>query len=73
MSVVSTGFCKSLVTNIAFIGLTIPFEYKKKDLSCADFIAFFTSFIDVQDIAWQTSPGSYKIPWIPKVDDSPWV
>ena len=28
-------------TNIAFIGLTIPFEYKKKDLSCADFIAFF--------------------------------
>jgi hypothetical protein len=32
--------------------------YKKKDLSCADFIAFFTSFIDVQDIAWQTSPGS---------------
>ena len=34
-----------------FMGLTIPFEYKKKDLTCADFIAFFTSFIDVQDIA----------------------
>ena len=45
-------------TNIAFIGLTIPFEYKKKDLPCADFIAFLNSFIDVQDIAWQTSPGS---------------
>ena len=30
---------------------TIPFEYKKKDLPCADIIAFFTSFIDVQDIA----------------------
>ena len=28
-------------TNIAFNGLTIPFEYKKKDLLCADFIAFF--------------------------------
>jgi hypothetical protein len=39
-------------TNIAFIGLTIPFEYKKKDLRCADFIALFASFIDVQDIAW---------------------
>ena len=44
--------------NIAFIGFTIPFEYKKKDLSCADFIAFFTSFIDVQDIAWQRSLDS---------------
>jgi hypothetical protein len=37
--------------NIALIGLTIPFEYKKKDLPCADIIAFFTSFTDVQDIA----------------------
>jgi hypothetical protein len=27
-------------TNIAFIELTIPFEYKKKDLSCADFIEY---------------------------------
>jgi hypothetical protein len=27
------------------MGLTIPFEYKKKDLSCADIIALFTSFI----------------------------
>ena len=33
------------------VGLTIPFEYKKKDLPCADIIAFFTSFTDVQDIA----------------------
>jgi hypothetical protein len=24
-------------------------EYKKKDLPCANIIAFFTSFIDVQD------------------------
>ena len=28
-------------TNIAFIGCTIPFEYKKKDLPCLDIIAFF--------------------------------
>jgi hypothetical protein len=42
---------ESAYVNIAFIGLTIPFKYKKKDLPCADFIAFFTSFIDVQDIA----------------------
>jgi hypothetical protein len=44
--------------NSVQFGLTIPFEYKKKDLPCADIIAFFTSFIDVQDIAWQTSPYS---------------
>ena len=44
--------------NIVIVGLTIPFEYKKKNLPCANIIAFFTSFIDVQDIAWQTSPGS---------------
>jgi hypothetical protein len=31
--------------------LDLLFEYKKKDLPCADIIAFFTSFIDVQDIA----------------------
>ena len=30
---------------------TTLFEYKKKDLPCADIISFFTSFIDVQDIA----------------------
>jgi hypothetical protein len=44
--------------SIAFIGLTIPFEYKKKDLLCANFIPIVTSFIDVQDIAWQTLPDS---------------
>jgi hypothetical protein len=27
-----------------------PFEYKKKDIPCGDIIAFFTSFMDVQDI-----------------------
>jgi hypothetical protein len=36
---------------VNFIGLTISFEYKKKDLPCADIIAFLTSFIVVQDIA----------------------
>jgi hypothetical protein len=40
------------------LDLQIPFEYKKKVLSCADFIEYFTSFIDAQDIAWQMSPGS---------------
>ena len=59
----SYGLTWTLWTNIVRAGLIIPFEYKKKDLPCADIIAFFTSFIDVQDIAWQTSPCSYKIPW----------
>jgi hypothetical protein len=29
----------------------VNFMYKKKDLPCANFIAFFISIIDVQDIA----------------------
>ena len=45
------GLTWTLWTNIVRVGLTIPFKYKKKDLPCADIIAFFTSFIDVQDIA----------------------
>ena len=40
----------NFMNNIVIVGHTTPFEYKKKDLPCVDIIAFFTSFIDVQDI-----------------------
>jgi hypothetical protein len=46
-----TGRPPFLRAYIVRVGLTIPFEYKKKDLPCADIIALLTSFVDVQDIA----------------------
>jgi hypothetical protein len=52
------GLSWILWTNIVRVGHAILFEHKKKDLQCVDIIAFLTSFIDVQGIAWHTSPGS---------------